>query len=139
MALQRLREAAETAKCELSSSTQAEINLPFITADQNGPKHLTLTLTRAKFESLVDDLIERTVEPCLQALKDAGMSPSDIDEVLLVGGSTRMPAVQAKVQGALRAGAQPHASTPTRSWPWARPSRAACSRATTSATSCSWT
>ncbi|MFN2369520.1 MAG: molecular chaperone DnaK [Candidatus Krumholzibacteriia bacterium] len=98
MALQRLKEAAETAKRELSSSTQAEINLPFITADQNGPKHLTTTLTRAKFETLVADLIARTVQPCLQAMKDAGMSPADIDEVLLVGGSTRMPAVQAKVK-----------------------------------------
>ncbi|MBE0566107.1 MAG: molecular chaperone DnaK [Krumholzibacteria bacterium] len=98
MALQRLKEAAETAKRELSSSTQAEINLPFITADQNGPKHLTLTLTRAKFEALVADLIERTVQPCLQAMKDAGMGPADIDEVLLVGGSTRTPAVQAKVK-----------------------------------------
>ncbi len=98
MALQRLKEASETAKRELSSSTQAEINLPFITADQNGPKHLTLTLTRAKFEALVSDLIERTVAPCRQAMKDAGMSPSDIDEVLLVGGSTRIPAVQAKVK-----------------------------------------
>jgi len=98
MALQRLKEAAELAKRELSSSSQTEINLPFITADQNGPKHLTLTLTRAKFESLVEDLVERTAQPCLSCLKDAGLSPSDIDEVLLVGGSTRMPAVQAKVQ-----------------------------------------
>ena len=98
MALQRLKEAAETAKRELSSSSQAEINLPFITADQSGPKHLTLTLTRAKFEALVSDLIERTVEPCRKAMKDAGMNPADIDEVLLVGGSTRIPAVQARVK-----------------------------------------
>jgi molecular chaperone DnaK len=98
MALQRLKEAAELAKRELSSSTQTEINLPFITADQNGPKHMTLTLTRAKFESLVQDLVERTVQPCLSCLKDAGLKPEDIDEVLLVGGSTRAPAVQAKVQ-----------------------------------------
>ncbi len=98
MALQRLKEAAELAKRELSTSTQAEINLPFITADQNGPKHMTLTLTRAKFESLVDDLVQRVVKPCLSCLKDAGLNPDDIDEVLLVGGSTRMPAVQAKVQ-----------------------------------------
>ena len=98
MALQRLKEAAEQAKRELSSSSQTEINLPFITADQNGPKHLTLTLTRAKFESLVEDLVERTQAPCLSCLKDAGLSPADIDEVLLVGGSTRIPAVQAKVQ-----------------------------------------
>ena len=98
MALQRLKEASEQAKRELSSSSQAEINLPFITADQNGPKHMTLTLTRAKFETLVEDLIERTAQPCLNCIKDAGLKPSDIDEVLLVGGSTRIPAVQAKVQ-----------------------------------------
>jgi molecular chaperone DnaK len=93
-----LKEAAELAKRELSTSSQTEINLPFITADQNGPKHMTLTLTRAKFESLVEDLIQRAVQPCLNCLKDAGLKPGDIDEVLLVGGSTRMPAVQAKVQ-----------------------------------------
>ncbi len=98
MALQRLKEAAELAKRELSTSTQAEINLPFITADQNGPKHMTLTLTRAKFESLIEDLVQRVVQPCLSCLKDAGLKPGDIDEVLLVGGSTRMPSVQAKVQ-----------------------------------------
>ncbi len=98
MALQRLKEAAERAKCELSSSTQTEINLPFITADQSGPKHLTMTLTRAKFEQLVEDLIERTVAPCRTCLQDAGLKPSDIDEVILVGGSTRIPAVQAKVK-----------------------------------------
>ncbi len=98
MALQRLKEASELAKRELSTSTQTEINLPFITADQNGPKHMTLTLTRAKFEALVDDLVERAVQPCLSCLKDAGLQPGDINEVLLVGGSTRMPAVQAKVQ-----------------------------------------
>ena len=98
MALQRLKEAAERAKCELSSSTQAEINLPFITADQNGPKHMTLTLTRGKFEQLVADLVERTVQPCLRALKDAELTPADIDEVILVGGSTRMPAIQDKVK-----------------------------------------
>jgi molecular chaperone DnaK len=98
MAVQRLKEAAELAKRELSSSTQTEINLPFITADQSGPKHMALTLTRAKFESLVEDLVKRTVQPCLSCMKDAGLSPSDIDEVLLVGGSTRMPAVQAKVK-----------------------------------------
>jgi molecular chaperone DnaK len=98
MALQRLKEAAERAKCELSSSTQTEINLPFITADQSGPKHMTLTLTRGKFEQLVAGLIERTVQPCLNALRDAELKPEDIDEVILVGGSTRMPAVQAKVK-----------------------------------------
>ncbi len=98
MALQRLKEAAEQAKRELSSSSQAEINLPFITADQSGPKHFTHTLTRAKFESLVSGLVERTVKPCMDCLKDAGLKPKDIDEVLLVGGSTRIPAVQKKVQ-----------------------------------------
>ncbi|HPF34999.1 MAG TPA: molecular chaperone DnaK [Candidatus Krumholzibacteria bacterium] len=98
MAIQRLKEAAERAKCELSSSTQAEINLPFITADESGPKHLALTLTRAKFEQLVDDLVLRTADPCRACLKDAGLSPGDIDEVILVGGSSRIPAVQAKVK-----------------------------------------
>ena len=94
MALQRLKEAAEKAKIELSSVTETELNLPFITADQSGPKHLTLKLTRAKFEQLVEDLLERTVGPCEQALKDANMKPSDIDQVVLVGGSTRTPKVQ---------------------------------------------
>ncbi len=93
LALQRLKEAAEKAKIELSSSTQTEVNLPFITADQSGPKHLTLKLSRAKLESLVDDLIQRTVAPCKAALKDAGLSAADIDEVVLVGGMTRMPKV----------------------------------------------
>jgi molecular chaperone DnaK len=98
MAIQRLKEAAERAKCELSTSTQTEINLPFITADSAGPKHLTMTLTRAKFESLVEDLVERSATPCRACLKDAGLSASDIDEVILVGGSSRIPAVQAKVK-----------------------------------------
>ncbi len=98
MALQRLKEASEQAKRELSNSSQTEINLPFITADQNGPKHLTMTMTQAKFESMVADLVERTVQPCLSCIKDAGLSTSDIDEVLLVGGSTRIPAVAAKVE-----------------------------------------
>jgi molecular chaperone DnaK len=93
LALQRLKEAAEKAKIELSSSTQTEINLPFITADQTGPKHLTLKLTRAKLEALVDDLIQKTVEPCRAAIKDAGISAGQIDEVVLVGGMTRMPKV----------------------------------------------
>ena len=97
MALQRLKEAAEKAKCELSSSGQTEINLPFVTADQTGPKHLQQSLSRAKFEQLVDDLVERTRRPCEQALSDADVKPSDIDEVILVGGSTRMPKVQALV------------------------------------------
>ncbi|KJJ85586.1 molecular chaperone DnaK [Candidatus Omnitrophus magneticus] len=94
MALQRLKEAAEKAKCELSSNMQTEINLPFITADASGPKHLTMNLTRSKMEQLVEDLLERLKAPCIQALKDAGYSPKDIDEVVLVGGQTRMLKVQ---------------------------------------------
>ncbi len=98
MALQRLKEEAEKAKHELSSAKETDINLPFITADASGPKHLNIKFSRAKLESLVDDLIERTAGPCLTALKDAGLSASDIDEVILVGGMTRMPRVQAKVK-----------------------------------------
>jgi len=98
LALQRLKEAAEKAKIELSSSQQTEINLPYITADASGPKHLTMKLTRAKFESLVDDLIDRTIEPCRIAIKDAGIKVSDIQDVILVGGMTRMPKVQDKVR-----------------------------------------
>ncbi|WP_268969076.1 molecular chaperone DnaK [Tepidimonas charontis] len=98
LALQRLKEAAEKAKIELSSSQQTEINLPYITADASGPKHLNIKLTRAKLESLVDDLIERTIEPCRIAIKDAGIKVSDIDDVILVGGMTRMPKVQEKVK-----------------------------------------
>ncbi|TDJ19056.1 MAG: molecular chaperone DnaK [Deltaproteobacteria bacterium] len=98
MALQRLREAAEKAKVELSSAQSTDISLPFITADQTGPKHMTLKLTRAKFEQLVEDLVDRTLDPCRQALTDSGLSASDIDEVVLVGGSTRIPLVQQKVQ-----------------------------------------
>jgi molecular chaperone DnaK len=98
MALQRLKEAAEKAKCELSSAMQANVNLPFITADASGPKHLDLTLTRATFEGLVAHLIERTAEPCRKALADAKLAASDIDEVILVGGATRTPAVQRKVE-----------------------------------------
>jgi molecular chaperone DnaK len=98
MALQRIKEAAEKAKIELSSTQQTDINLPFITADQSGPKHLHLTLSRSKFEQLVDDLIERTVGPCKQALQDSGLKPGDIDEVILVGGSTRIPKVQETVK-----------------------------------------
>src|ERR1700740_214973 len=94
LALQRLKEAAEKAKIELSSTTQTEINLPFITADQSGPKHLTMKLTRAKFEALVDDLVQKTIEPCRKALKDAGLTAGEIGEVVLVGGMTRMPKVQ---------------------------------------------
>jgi molecular chaperone DnaK len=98
MALQRLKEACEKAKCELSTSMETDINLPFITADQSGPKHLNIKLTRAKLESICAELLQQLVEPCRMALKDAGLSASDIDEVLLVGGMTRMPAVQNKVK-----------------------------------------
>tara|TARA_Y100001980_G_scaffold39709_1_gene16659 strand:- start:477 stop:2378 length:1902 start_codon:yes stop_codon:yes gene_type:complete len=98
MALQRLKEAAETAKKELSSSKQTDINLPFVTADSSGPKHLHLNLTLAKFEELVKDLVERTVKPCIQAIKDAGLANNEIDEVILVGGSTRIPKIQEKVK-----------------------------------------
>jgi molecular chaperone DnaK len=98
LALQRLKESAEKAKIELSSSQQTEINLPYITADQNGPRHLAMKLTRAKFESLVDELIERTIEPCRVAIKDAGVKVSDIEDVILVGGMTRMPKVVDKVR-----------------------------------------
>ncbi len=94
MALQRLREAAENAKKELSTSTQTDINLPFITADNTGPKHLNLSMSRADFENRIEDLLERTIDPCEKALKDSGLKPSDIDEVILVGGSTRIPKVQ---------------------------------------------
>jgi len=99
MALQRLKEAAEKAKMELSSTMSTDVNLPFITADQSGPKHLNYSLTRAKFEQLVDDLIQRTLEPMKKALKDAGLQPSEIDEVILVGGSTRIPKIQEVVKG----------------------------------------
>ena len=98
MALQRLKDAAEKAKIELSSVLETEINLPFITADASGPKHLVLTLSRSKLEQLVGDLLDRTVAPCRQALEDAGFSAQQIDEVIVVGGMTRMPAVQAKVK-----------------------------------------
>jgi molecular chaperone DnaK len=106
LALQRLKEAAEKAKIELSSTTQTEINLPFITADQSGPKHLTMKLTRAKFEALVDDLIQKTIEPCRKALKDAGLTAGEIGEVVLVGGMTRMPKVQEVVKQLF--GKEPH-------------------------------
>ena len=106
LALQRLKESAEKAKIELSSTTQTEINLPFITADASGPKHLTMKLTRAKFEALVDDLVQKTVEPCRQALRDAGLSAAEINEVVLVGGMTRMPKVQEVVKQLF--GKEPH-------------------------------
>jgi len=106
LALQRLKEAAEKAKVELSSTQQTEVNLPFITADQSGPKHLTMKLTRAKMESLVDDLVQRTIGPCEAALKDAGIKAGEIDEVVLVGGMTRMPKVQEAVKSFF--GKEPH-------------------------------
>lgn len=106
LALQRLKEAAEKAKIELSSTTQTEINLPFITADASGPKHLTMKLTRAKLENLVDDFVQRTVGPCKAALKDAGLTAADIDEVVLVGGMTRMPKIQEVVKQFF--GKEPH-------------------------------
>jgi len=106
MALQRLKEAAEKAKIELSSSLQTDVNLPFITATQEGPKHLNVTLSRSKFEQLIDDLVEKTKEPCIQCMKDAGLSASQIDEVILVGGSTRIPMVQELVKKLF--GREPH-------------------------------
>ena len=98
MALQRLKEAAEKAKIELSSSTQTEINLPYVTATSSGPKHLVTTLTRAKFEQLSDELVKRSMEPVKKALKDASLTKKDIDEVILVGGSTRIPIIQKEVE-----------------------------------------
>ena len=106
LALQRLKEAAEKAKIELSSASQTEINLPFITADASGPKHLTMKLSRSKFESLVDDFVQRTIAPCKAALKDAGLQAADIDEVVLVGGMTRMPKIQEVVKQFF--GKEPH-------------------------------
>jgi molecular chaperone DnaK len=106
MALQRLKEAAEKAKIELSSSQQTEINLPFITATQDGPKHLTMSLSRSKFEQITEDLVARSIEPCRVALKDAGLDVKEIDEVILVGGSTRIPKVQEKVKAFF--GKEPH-------------------------------
>src|SRR5437879_2705246 len=98
MALQRLKEAAEKAKIELSSSMETEINLPFITADASGPKHLQIKLSRSKFEQLIEDLVESSMKPVAQALKDAGLQASDIDEVVLVGGSTRVPKIAEAVK-----------------------------------------
>jgi molecular chaperone DnaK len=106
MAMQRLKEAAEKAKIELSSTQETDINLPFVTADQSGPKHLNIKLTRAKFEQMIEDIVKKTVQPCKQALKDAGLKPADIDEVVLVGGSTRIPLVQKTVQDLF--GKEPH-------------------------------
>ena len=115
MALQRLKEAAEKAKIELSSTMESEINLPFITADQSGPKHLQMKLTRAKFEQLVDELLQRTLAPCQQALKDAGIQASQIDEVVLVGGSTRIPEDSGDGEGVLRQENPTRESTRTKS------------------------
>src|SRR5690606_3678147 len=98
LAMQRLKEAAEKAKVELSSSQQTDINLPYVTADASGPKHLNVKLTRAKLESLVEDLVNNSIDPCRTALKDAGLSASEVDEVILVGGQTRMPLVQQRVK-----------------------------------------
>src|SRR6185295_9923818 len=98
MALQRLKEAAEKAKIELSTLLETEVNLPFLTADAGGPKHLAVKLTRARFEQMVADILDRSVEPCKKALSDAGLQPSQIDEVILVGGSTRIPAIQQLVE-----------------------------------------
>ena len=108
MALQRLKEAAEKAKIELSSAMETTVNLPFITADPSGPKHLQMTITRTKFEQLIGALVEKTRQPVLDALKDAGSSPSEIDEVVLVGGSTRVPMVPRLVKELFRQGAEPH-------------------------------
>ena len=98
LAMQRLKEAAEKAKIELSSKQQTEVNLPYITADSSGPKHLNINLTRAKIESLVEDLVDRTLSPCKTALSDAGLKVDDVEDVILVGGQTRMPKVQEEVQ-----------------------------------------
>ena len=126
LALQRLKDAAEKAKIELSSAQQTEVNLPFITADASGPKHLTIKITRAKLEALVDDLIQKTIGPVKQALKDAGVTASQIDEVILVGGMTRMPKVQEAVKAAVRQGAAQGRQSRMKWSPSAPPSRAAC-------------
>ena len=124
MALQRLKEASEKAKCELSSSMETDINLPFITADQSGPKHLNVKLTRAKLESIVSDLLKRLEGPCRIALKDAGVSASDLDEIILVGGMTRMPAVFSSGWSRFSAKNRAKGSTRTRLWPSVRLFRA---------------
>ena len=136
MALQRLKEAAEKAKKELSSASQTEINLPFITADASGPKHLAITLTRAKLEQLVDDLIERSAVPVTKCLADAGVRPEQIDEVVLVGGMTRMPAVW-RWSSASSTKSRIRASTRMRSWRSARRFRRACSPAKCATCCCS--
>jgi len=136
LALQRLKESAEKAKIELSSTTQTEINLPFITADAAGPKHLTMKLTRAKFEALVDDLIQKTIDPCRQAIKDAGLSAAEINEVVLVGGMTRMPKVQEVVKQLF--GKEPHKGVnPDEVVAIARQFKPACCRAMSRTFCCS--
>ena len=135
MAMQRLKEAAEKAKIELSGMTTSAINLPFITADATGPKHLDLTLTRAKFNELTGDLVESTMGPVRQALGDAGLNPSDISKVLLVGGSSRIPAVQEAVKNFM-ARSPSRASTRMSASPSARPSRPVCSAARSKACCC---
>ena len=138
MALQRLREGAERAKIELSNVTQTEINLPFITADASGPKHLVMPLSRSKLEQLVADLVQRSVGPCRQAMKDAtDKGAGEVDEVVLVGGMTRMPAVQ-KAVVTCSARRRTRGSTRTRSSRSGRPYRRACCRATCR-TCCCWT
>ena len=137
MALQRLKEAAEKAKIELSQVQQTQINLPFITATPDGPLHLDEPLTRAKFQELTADLLERCRSPFEQAIKDAGLTKGEIDHVILVGGSTRMPAVHDLVQSSSPARSPTRASTPTRSSPSAPPSRPACSRARSRTSCCS--
>ena len=129
LALQRLKDAAEKAKIELSGANETDINLPYITADQNGPKHLHVKLNRAKLEAMVDDLIQETIEPCKAALKDAGLTAAEIDEVVLVGGQTRMPKVQETVRGRCSVASPIRGSTPTKWSPLAH-SRPACCKAT---------
>ncbi len=128
MALQRLKEAAEKAKCELSTALETDVNLPFITADASGPKHLLIKLSRAKMESLVAELIDATETPCLNALRDAKATPTDIDEVILVGGMTRMPGSRKKSSRSSPK-SPTRGLTPTKWWPSAPPSRPGCSRA----------
>ena len=124
LAMQRLKEAAEKSKIELSSSQQTEVNLPYITADAAGPKHLNMKLTRAKLESLVEDLVQRTIEPCRIALKDAGLSMKDVGEVILVGGQTRMPLAQKYGHAISSARSRARTSIPMKPWPLAPRSRA---------------
>ena len=137
MAAQRLKEAAEKAKIELSQVQQTQINLPFITATADGPLHLDESLSRSKFQEMTADLIERCRIPFEQALKDAGVTKGDLHHVILVGGSTRMPAVQDLVQSASPARSRTSRSTPTRSSPSAPPSRPACCAATSRTSCCS--